>query len=248
MSAVTIHPTFNAFYYSFYIQGLIEAFGRSSLSFSTKSFPRVPANYLVFVVRDQRELRVVLDAYDDSRLTHRTGIEWCDVYGKVNLTWRQISQEHAYKCRPVGPSFAVRVSGSIGSCWVAARNYRRFTDYSIMGRGTNNTREHFANYFRQYKYRLPIVRSGILWASDRLQTRVGAEGLDFRDGTTSSCATILRGLLTVCLELLRDSASRRDWVQRLTRSSSSTIIVTASCGSSAVSSRPVSSRRDLFRH
>lgn len=63
MSTVVIHPTFDAFYHSFYIQGIREVFGQSSIHFSSRPFPPLPSGCLAFIFRDQKELRVVVDAY-----------------------------------------------------------------------------------------------------------------------------------------------------------------------------------------
>jgi hypothetical protein len=158
MSRIVICPTFDAFYYSFYLQALTEVFGRSSIRFSSRPFPRLPAGLLAFIVREPRELRVVIDAYDGSRIIkpHIPGLEWCDIYGKVNLTLADVPEDQAHKCLPMGPSFPVRLWSPVESWWLAVKNYRVSLNFHSLRERLNETREHFANYRRQYKYRLPV--------------------------------------------------------------------------------------------
>jgi hypothetical protein len=156
MSTIIISPTFNAFYYSFYIQGIMEIFGHQSIHFSSRPFPPLPSAHLAFIFRDQRDIRVVVDAYDGSVVTDHSGLKWCDVYGKVNLSLPLMPKDYAYKCLPIGPSFPVQVWSPINSWWVALRNYRFSMDYSLGPSGLKGSHEHFANYRRQYKHRLPM--------------------------------------------------------------------------------------------
>ncbi len=158
MSTIVIYPIFDALYHSFYIQGIREVFGQPSIHFSSQPFPPLPSGCLAFIFSDQRELRVVVDAYDGAVITNynSAGLEWCDVYGKVNLALPLVPKDHAHKCLPIGPSFPIQVWSPIKSWWVALRNYRVSVDYNFMRRGINSSREHFANYRRQYKYRLPV--------------------------------------------------------------------------------------------
>jgi hypothetical protein len=129
----------------------MEVFGQSSIHFSSQPFPPLPAGCLAFIFRGQRELRVAIDAYDGAIVTNynRAGLEWCDVYGKVNLALPLIPKDHAHKCLPIGPNFSIQVWDPFQSWGVALRNYRVSMDYSWSGTGLNNSREHFANYRRQ---------------------------------------------------------------------------------------------------
>jgi hypothetical protein len=156
MSTIVIYPTFDAFYYSFYIQGIMEVFGRSSVHFSSRPFPPFPSEYLAFIFRDQKELRVVVDAYDGAVIRNQAGLEWCDVYGKVNLAPPLLPKDQAHKSLALGPSFAVQVWSPIKSWWVALRNYRVSVDYPLSSQGIKSSFHHFANYRSQYKERLPV--------------------------------------------------------------------------------------------
>ena len=110
MRTVVVYPTFDAFYHSFYIQGIMEVLGHSNIHFSSRPFPPLPTGCLAFIFREQEELRVVVDAYDGAVMTNynRDGLEWCDIYGKVNLSLPLVPKDHAHKCRPIGPSSPFR--------------------------------------------------------------------------------------------------------------------------------------------
>src|SRR5262245_56427878 len=146
MDTLLISPLVDSFYHSFYLEGIKEVFGESSIHFSSAPFPLRPSGYLAFVFNGQQTLRVVVDAYDGVALTNLPGLEWCDIYGKVNLDLSVVPREHVHKCLPIGPTFPVKVWGSVHSWWLALRNWRASVDYRFMDQEINSSREHFANY------------------------------------------------------------------------------------------------------
>lgn len=165
MAPIVICPTFDAVYYSFYVQGIFDIFGKSVIQFSSRPFPDIPSTQLAFIFTNQKKLHVVIDAYDGAMIKDRTGLEWCDVYGKVNLTLPVIPKDMAHKCLPIGPSFAVQVWNPIDSWRLALSNYRVSVDYHgasgaarrvLRSPRLNNAFQHFANYRRQYRSRLPL--------------------------------------------------------------------------------------------
>jgi len=158
MTNVVLNPAFDIFYNSFYLHGLIELFGASRIEYSSRSFPPLSSGCLAMLVRGARELRVVIDPYDGAVITNynRSGLEWCDVYAKVNLARTLVPDDQRHKCLPIGPSFPIRLWGPMGSAWMAARSYRPSVDYAPRLQGINNSREHFANYSRQYRHALPL--------------------------------------------------------------------------------------------
>src|SRR5919107_1117955 len=113
MPEIIIYPAFDAFYYSFYLQGILDVFGTSSVHFSCRGFPRFSSDRLAFIViNGSRELRIVIDAYDGANLANaeaQTALRWCNVYGKVNLLSDIVAKDVLTKCVPIGPSFPVRV-------------------------------------------------------------------------------------------------------------------------------------------
>jgi hypothetical protein len=162
MSTVVIQPSFDVFYHSFYIDGLVQVFRRSHMNYSSRPFPPLSSGCLALIVRAERELRIVVDAYDGAVITNynTAGLEWCDIYAKVNLARPLVPGEHVDKCLAIGPSFPIRLWGPFTSAWAAIKNYRPSVDYSPRLQGINHTREHFANYSRQYRYALPQTRFG----------------------------------------------------------------------------------------
>jgi hypothetical protein len=151
MTSVVIHPGFNASYYSFYIQGLIETFGESNIRFSAREFPELPTEWLSWIYNGERQIRIAIDAYDGQiTLPQYAAMDWCDVFGKVNLRSHLVFKEHIQKCLAIGPSFGIRTWPVARTLWLSLKNYRLGT------RGFVESREHFGNYWRQYRYRLGL--------------------------------------------------------------------------------------------
>ncbi len=151
MTSIVIHPGFNASYYSFYIQGLIETFGESSIRFSGREFPDLPSEWLSWIYKGERQIRIAIDACDGQiTLPQYDAMGWCDVFGKANLRSHLVFKEHIHKCLAIGPSFGIRIWPQTKSMWLSIKNYRPGS------MGVAESREHFGNYWRQYKYRLGL--------------------------------------------------------------------------------------------
>lgn len=78
-SAIILDPTFDAYYHSYYVQGLIDVFGASRVRYSSQPFPRLPSGCLHLIVRSgESERRVVIDAYDGAVVANynAAGLEW----------------------------------------------------------------------------------------------------------------------------------------------------------------------------
>jgi glycosyltransferase involved in cell wall biosynthesis len=197
VDAVVVYPGFNAYYYSFYLEGILEAFA-GRVRFSAKGFPAFASNKLAFrVVRAGTEARVLVDATDRSRLDSEA-LAWSDIYGKVNRRSADVPSEAASKVLAIGPSFPFRV-------WSPARSWQfAFRSYLQARRGLESVREHFANWRRQYRYALPpsefrpapsadrfVFSSNSLWKDDMETNHQRAaffeacrsiEGLEFEGG------------------------------------------------------------------
>jgi len=151
MNTVTVFPGFDALYYSFYIQGISDAFGENNVDFSYRDFPELPLDCLAFIVRGTKQSRVVVDAYDGVRLTDHRAIDWCDVYGKVNLGWSDLPRQYTHKCLPIGPSFPIRL-------WSRGKSIRMgLMNYHPRAQGIKHARKHFSDYVRQFRDRLPLA-------------------------------------------------------------------------------------------
>jgi hypothetical protein len=147
---VVIHPEMNAFYYSFYLEGLREVFGTRALEFSRRIFP-ISARSLAFTV-PRTGWKVYVDAEDKTPYDLQA-LEWCDVYGKTNIDIARPAPRHAHKVVPIGPSFGVNIWSLPATCWFAAKHA------ALMRKDTGKRpgREFLANYWRQWKYRVPLA-------------------------------------------------------------------------------------------
>ena len=149
MNRILVYPDFDALYYSFYMYGIWDLFGEPNIQFSQQSFPAISPQCLAFIVKGKKDIRVVVDAYDAARIID-AAMEWCDVYGKVNPDLSRIPEKYLHKYLAIGPSFGIQIWPRNKAWWIALRNYR------LTLLRTNSTRDHFANYRRQYKYVLPL--------------------------------------------------------------------------------------------
>ena len=149
MKSVQIYPPFDTLYYSFYVRAVQEYFGESNIEFSYKNFPPLPSDYFGFIIKGKEKLRVVIDAYDGATINDRGALEWSDVFGKVNLNLSSIPTDSARKCVAIGPSFPIQL-------WPLFKSFRNSVKHYRPWARTKSAREHFANYLRQYRDRLPL--------------------------------------------------------------------------------------------
>ena len=149
---VRVHPACNALYYSFYFEGLRRRCPRWRLRFATEGFPADLGHHcLALIVEAPGEppRRLYVSAGDGPGI-HAAGLQWCDVYAKVNLDPSQVPAAGAAKVLALGPSFPVRVWAPARAAALAAWTWLRGA-----ARGARSWREHVANYWRQWRYRLP---------------------------------------------------------------------------------------------
>ena len=149
MKSVQIYPPFDTLYYSFYVRAVQEYFGESNIEFSYKNFPPLPSDYFGFIIEGKEKLRVVIDAYDGATINDKGALEWSDVFGKVNLILSSIPTDSARKCVAIGPSFPIQL-------WPLFKSFRNSVKHYRPWARTKSAREHFANYLRQYRDRLPL--------------------------------------------------------------------------------------------
>lgn len=149
MNSVQVYPPFDALYYSFYIKAVQEYFGESNVRFSYKNFPPLSSNYLGFIIEGKEAFRVVIDAYDGSKINDGGALEWCDVFGKINLLFSSVPDDSRHKCVAIGPSFPIQL-------WPLFKSLRNSLKHYRPHARTRSAREHFANYVRQYRDRLPL--------------------------------------------------------------------------------------------
>jgi hypothetical protein len=145
-SPVAIYPGFFAINYSPYVDGLAEVFGAHALVFTARGFPVFHQHSLAFVTPSGA--KVFIDAQDWS-IPFDAGLEWADLYAKVNLDPARIPAAYAAKVVAAGPSFPVKIAGRTQAIWRAVRNYQ-------MARASmKDPRRHFGNWRGIYRWAIP---------------------------------------------------------------------------------------------
>ena len=141
---IHIYPISNCFYYSYYLEALTKL--GKPIKYSVDGFPHFHQHCLAFIIDDKK---VYISAGDGPGF-NEIGLEWCDIYAKVNIQNDSIPAEYNFKVLPVGPSFGIQyLSGfqTLLNSWVT---FVKSSNRQI------SPRDHFANYYRQWRYRLPI--------------------------------------------------------------------------------------------
>lgn len=111
---IYIHPQTNILYSSFYIYGLEQAFGRSSIIYTSKPFADAPKSIigknLLVIVEDSGIKRRYFIDMDDSFKVGPEAYEWCDYYAHVNANFQKTEKDFHDKLISLCPSFGIR-------CW-----------------------------------------------------------------------------------------------------------------------------------
>lgn len=131
-------------YSSFYIYGLYQVYGRKNVTFSSRYFKKFKHNnhFFIFVIIDKESTKkVVIDFTDSSKIVSEA-LQWCDVYGKINL---DKSKEHTSKIIAIGPSFGIQIYSFIETLWVA------FTNFLRAYKRIPNKKKFLSDYKAQYK-------------------------------------------------------------------------------------------------
>lgn len=121
---VLVDPEDDIQYMSFYIKGLIDRFGHSSVAFNRHAFRELPIGDRItrtmrFIVKDgTKEKRYVIDTNDSYKI-NETLYDWCDVYGSVNTNWEKTPSHLQGKLVSLCPSFAIRYTQP-PRAWTAA--------------------------------------------------------------------------------------------------------------------------------
>ncbi len=152
MPRIVIRPDFDAYYCSYYLAGIEEIFGPRSIRFSRDGFPGGHEPHSLAFRVEPEGAKVFVDTQDSSAL-YEESLDWCDSYAKINVDAGALGGEARSKVLSIGPSFGIRIWGLMRAGTLAAGNFRRS---GAMMSGLHAVRELFANYWRQYHYRLPL--------------------------------------------------------------------------------------------
>ena len=144
---VLIYSLVDVFYYSFYIQGFYEIFGKRNVHFSLKGFPDFPERtFAAIVIENGKEYRIIIDAFDSSRI-YREQLKWCNTYGKVNYNDKDIDRNGKEKIVIIGPSFGIKI-------WSLPKTIKTAIINFIWSKNKIYFKRNFlANYWRQYNRR-----------------------------------------------------------------------------------------------
>lgn len=104
---VRVLAPFDPLYHGFYLQGLAQVLGWPALRASASGFPAFDRTGLALEVAPTGA-RIYLDA-DDTPQLDRSALRWCDVYGKINLSPRDLDGPAGPRLLPLGPSMGVQV-------------------------------------------------------------------------------------------------------------------------------------------
>lgn len=104
---LTIHPDSSLSYYGYYLCGFEQALGRVTLRFRLGDVPALlgPRDGLALITDDGKRIFI---AADDAPTINPEALEWCDVYGKVNLDRSSDELSRSPKLTPIGPGFGIR--------------------------------------------------------------------------------------------------------------------------------------------
>lgn len=106
---------------SFYLQGLVDLFGKQRIGFSDRFFTDLPKdsfrpNTFNFVVYNNgRITKYAIDWFDANKINNMKAYEWCDVYGKVNTNWLVTPKHEFPKLESVPPSMGIKFNSLLGS-------------------------------------------------------------------------------------------------------------------------------------
>ncbi|HEX5720674.1 MAG TPA: hypothetical protein VF179_31255 [Thermoanaerobaculia bacterium] len=146
---MTLHTPLDVYYHSYYLVGIRDLLGSPRFHVRRGEGPTTRPELLACEFHDAG-LRVVFDARDGIWYDPR-GLGWADVYAKINFDPARPPAPSRARVVPLGPGFAVRAWGpvqTIVACLLSV---------PPPGLGRRALRRHLADFWRQYRYRLPIA-------------------------------------------------------------------------------------------
>ena len=155
---VKIYPNFNAYYYSFYLESIMKRYNK--IKFTKSGFNDFHQHSLALIIDHLgKNYKIYISAGDGPGL-NQLGLKWCDVYAKVNMDNQNVPIEYHYKVLPIGPSFGINYLDGFQTIYHSLKTYIKSNPNLV------NSREHFANYYRQWKYRVSIEKYNLSHSLD----------------------------------------------------------------------------------
>jgi hypothetical protein len=184
ISRVYVYPAFNARYYAHYEDALRSLVGSARVRYTVDGFPHFTSDCLAFRVVAEGERRFYIHS-DDPPEIDAEGVEWCDVFGKVNFDPDLVPEDATHKVTPIGPTFPWRTMGALRTAQRALLTYLR------SGGAAGSFRRHLAQYrglyasrFQEPDYTPGSARSdyiffnGSLWEREPEANRLRANFVD----------------------------------------------------------------------
>lgn len=196
-ATVYIDAACDILYSSYYIYGLKQMFKR--VNFSSKYFGQFQHNnaFFPFVIKDEMGLHKFIVDFGDSFEVDQAALEWCDVYGKININDEKSALSNHPKVQSIGPGFGIKIYSQPKAWRIALLNYAKAWSR------VPDKRRFFADYYGQlkrqkidYYQKTPSKRdyiffAGALWKKEHETNRFRAnyirackrlEGIDFEGG------------------------------------------------------------------
>lgn len=141
---VYIYAACDVYYGSYYIKGLTDFFGKKNVHFNAKKFPSFKQNTFAFIVDDSiSQKKIIIDFYDSAAID-KTSFDWCDIYGKINLTKTDYeNSDLRNKLFPIGPGFGIKIWPLQKAIFVSLNNFL------LCYKRLDNYKKFFSNYKSQ---------------------------------------------------------------------------------------------------
>ncbi len=141
---IAIDPRSRYNYTGYYILGLRKLFPRAVIKFDIRPFPKDMLSHY----RDNNScLAIMIDGFkffidaDDKLKIDSSAYQWCDVYGKINVTSKELVEFP--KMVSIGPSFGVTIDSRFCIILACIRNFISLRHYSDLT---------FKAYLKDYIY------------------------------------------------------------------------------------------------
>jgi hypothetical protein len=167
---VLIDPNSHIQYGSYYIKGLMDAFGRRNIKFTRKPFVGLgPVGWNIrFILKQEGKNIKVFIHTDDPYHIDMNNYNWCDIYGNVNANFEHYPKKDYPKQVSLVPSFGIRIFSLFDTIYFSITNLLKgFKDilnnssYNINTKkfeqsGFKNVIRHVLNYLKNYFKRIPL--------------------------------------------------------------------------------------------
>lgn len=143
--SLIIKPNLNIYYYSYYLFALEQ--NKYRFEFKNNIFPDFHDHCFAYKINYGKLKRNIYISAGDGTGFNRLALDWCDVYAKINIDKSKIPNKYSNKIMALGPSFGIKYLN-----WVRSVQQCLIT-FNKSNINFFESRNHFANYYRQWKYR-----------------------------------------------------------------------------------------------